>query len=112
MPPPPLDESIAAPAPAAPATLSLAAYGLALATTPSADGVSITSVSGPAAAAGIAAGDVIEQLNGQNVGEAADLQTRLQALAKAKGAAILLISGSTAEGGNPGPRWVPLRAGS
>jgi len=108
-PPPPLDESIAVPTPPVPAPVILSALGLGLAGKPADAGVAVISATGPAAKAGIVAGDVIEQLNGQAVATAADVQARVKALGSQP--PVFLVSGNTADGSNPGPRWVPVPAG-
>jgi Do/DeqQ family serine protease len=109
-PPPALDETIAAPASPLPAALSLPGYGLSLSGKPATGGVSISAVSGAAAKAGIASGDVIGQVNGEPVTDAAALQARLADLAKAHEPATLLISGNDISGSDPGPRWIPVTA--
>lgn len=108
-PPPPLDESIATPAPPVPAPVVLNTLGLGLAGKPADGGVAVISANGPAAKAGIVAGDVIEQVNGQSVATAADVQAQVKALGKLP--PVFLISGNTADGYNPGPRWIPVPAG-
>ena len=112
-PPPPLDESITPPTPPVPTPVILSALGLGLAGKPASNGVvsgvAVISAKGPAAKAGIVAGDVIEQVNGQNVATAADVQAQLKALGKLP--PVFLVSGNTADGNNPGPRWVPVPAG-
>ena len=73
-------------------------------------GASVTAViaKGPAGKAGILAGNVIEQINGQPA-TAATLQSQLHQLAQAGlPAATLLITGDTANGTDPGPRWVSV----
>ncbi len=116
-PPPPLDETITPATPPAPANLAIASLGLTLAAKPAkpADtggtGVAITAVTakGPASAAGIRAGNIIEQLNGQPAASAAALQAQLQRLIQAHlPVATLLITGATANGADPGPRWVSV----
>jgi serine protease Do len=107
--PPPLDEVIASPAPATPPAVLLKALGLGLAGKAAPNGVSVISATGPAAKAGIIAGDVIEQVNGQNVSSAADLQAQVKALGNMP--PIFLVSGDNADGNNPGPRWIPVPAG-
>ena len=114
-PPPALDESIPPATPPAPSTISLAGIGLTISTS-AADGggarVSAVAARGAAGMAGILAGNVIEQINGQAV-SAASLRAQLQGLVKAGlPAATLLISGDLADGSDPGPRWVsvPLTA--
>jgi serine protease Do len=112
-PPPPLDESIAQAPPPMPAPVILNALGLGLAGKPAqsgvVSGVAVLSSNGPAAKAGIVAGDVIEQVNGQNVATGADVQTRVLALGKLP--PVFLISGNTADGNDPGPRWIAVPAG-
>jgi len=105
-PPPPLDESIAQPVPPTPPPVILSAYGLGLAGKPAVGGVSVMSATGPAAKAGIVAGDVIAQVNGQQVASAGDLQAQVKALGKMP--PVFLVSGNTADGSNPGPRWIPV----
>lgn len=107
-PPPPLDETIAQPAAAVPPPVILKAFGLGLAGKPASGGVAIISATGPAAKAGIVAGNVIEQVNGQIVASAADLEAQVKALGKLP--PVFLISGNTADGTNPGPRWIPVPA--
>ncbi|HYP62498.1 MAG TPA: trypsin-like peptidase domain-containing protein [Acidocella sp.] len=107
--PAPLDETIPQPAPPPPSPVVLSELGLGLAGKPAPGGVAVISVKGPAAEAGIIAGDVIEQVNGQNVANAADLQALVKALGNMP--PVFLISGDTAAGTNPGPRWVAVPAG-
>ncbi|MDD2795080.1 trypsin-like peptidase domain-containing protein [Acidocella sp.] len=107
--PPPLDETIA-PA-TAPAAIAIPSLGLTLSAQPAGGGATITAVTakGPASAAGILAGNVIEQVNGQPTASAAALQAQLRQLTQAKlPAATLLITGDTANGTDPGPRWVSV----
>jgi serine protease Do/2-alkenal reductase len=115
-PPPALDETIAPATPPAPGTITLASLGLTISTKPAdasstgSTGATITAVTakGPAGKAGILAGNVIEQVNGQPT-TSATLQTQLQQLIQAKlPAATLLITGNTANGADPGPRWVSV----
>lgn len=61
---------------------------------------------GPAATAEIVAGDLLEQLAGQKLASAADLQRQLGRLALP--VAVFLVSGDTGGGGDPGPRWVAV----
>jgi serine protease Do/2-alkenal reductase len=96
---------------ALPAPVDVAALGLAVAVKPTRTGVSITAVTkgGPAANAGIVAGDVIEEVSGQSVASADTLQNQLKALdATNTNVATLLVSGDIGDGSNPGPRWVPV----
>ncbi|GLR67720.1 serine protease [Acidocella aquatica] len=110
-PPPALDETIAPATPPAPGTITLASLGLTISTKPAdSGGAAITAVTakGPAGKAGIVAGNIIEQINGQTV-TAATLQAQLQQLIQASlPAATLLITGDTANGTDPGPRWVSV----
>ncbi len=106
VPPPALDESVT---PAAPGPVALPGLGLSVAVTPADNGVSVLSASGPAAKAGIVPGDVIEQLNGETVAGADELQAKLKALGG--NPPVFLISGNAADGTNPGPRWVPVTPG-
>jgi serine protease Do/2-alkenal reductase len=94
--------------PKPPGNLDLAGLGLSVSEQPVADGVKVVSVTGPSAKAGIVAGDIIEAAAGQNVASAAALQAQVQALAKTLPVAVLLVAGDTADGTNPGPRWLPV----
>ncbi|MDD2704210.1 MAG: PDZ domain-containing protein, partial [Acidocella sp.] len=69
----------------------------------------VVSATGPAARADIAAGDLIEQVDGEGVATAQEVQSRLKALTQAGNPAVLLVSGPLADGTNPGARWVSLR---
>jgi S1-C subfamily serine protease len=105
------DDSIASPtpAPAAPGNLTLAGLGLSVSEKPTDGGVSVTAAGGPAAKSGIVAGDLIEQVAGEDVASAADLQTQVKLLATSHvPVAVLLVSGDAANGSDPGPRWVPV----
>jgi S1-C subfamily serine protease len=109
-PPPALDDTVPPPAP--PGPITLAAYGLGLSGKPANGGVAVVSATGPAAKAGIAAGNLIEEVNGETVATAEDVRAKLKALAGSGNPAVLLISGGTGEGTNPGPRWVTVLAGN
>jgi serine protease Do len=96
VPPPPVDAT---------------SLGLTVAAHPTPAGVSITAVAGdgPAAQAGIVAGDVIEEVSGQTVTTVGALQSQLQVLRTGDTkVATLLVSGDVADGSDPGPRWVPV----
>jgi serine protease Do/2-alkenal reductase len=111
VPPASLNDAIVTPAaaPAAPANIDLTGLGLAVSAAPASGGVSVTAATGPSARAGIVAGDVIEQVAGQNIATAADLQSQVQRLAQShQAAATLLVSGDAPDGTDPGPRWVPV----
>ena len=109
VPPPAPDDTVASPAAPLPKNLSLAALGLSLALKPSDGGVSVTAASGPAAKSGIVAGDLIEQVAGQDVASAAEVQARVKRLQNSRvPVAVLLVSGDNASGVDPGPRWVPV----
>ncbi|MBU6425341.1 MAG: trypsin-like peptidase domain-containing protein [Rhodospirillales bacterium] len=108
-PPPASDESIAQTQSAPPGPVSLPAYGLGLAGKPAQGGVAITSATGPAAKAGIVAGDMIQKVNGIAVAAAPDVRKQVEALHGDP--AVLLITGATQDGSNPGPRWVPVKPG-
>jgi Do/DeqQ family serine protease len=111
VPPPAVDDTINTPAPKPPANLTLATLGLAVAAQSAGAGIAVTAVTngGPSAKAGIVAGDMIEQLGGQIIASGADLQSQVAKLAAADvPAAVLLVSGFTAAGDDPGPRWVPV----
>ncbi len=109
VPPPALDESIAQKQARPPGPVTLPAYGLGLAGKPAANGVSVTSATGPAAKAGIVAGNVIEQVNGIAVAEAPDVRKQVDGLGG--NPAVFLISGPAADGSDPGPRWVAVKPG-
>ncbi|MDE1897384.1 MAG: trypsin-like peptidase domain-containing protein [Rhodospirillales bacterium] len=108
-PPPAQDDSIAQKQSPPPGPVTLPAYGLGLAGKPAADGVSITSATGPAAKAGIVAGNVIQQVNGAIVATAPDVRKQVEGLGD--NPAVFLISGITPDGDNPGPRWVQVKPG-
>jgi serine protease Do len=112
-PPPPAGDATMTPkTPAAPSNFQLASLGLSLSQNNVPGGVKVTAVNGPAAKAGIVAGDLIEQVAGQNMGSAADLKAAVEKLAQAKlPVAVLLISGDAGDGQDPGPRWVPVLFG-
>jgi serine protease Do len=96
---------------APPAPVAVATLGLSVAAQPAPAGVAVTAVTddGPAAKAGIVAGDVIEAISGQTVATAATLQNQLKALDAADTkVATLLVSGDIADGSDPGPRWVAV----
>ena len=67
------------------------------------------SAKGPAEKAGIVAGDVIEQVNGVVVASAADLRKQVQGLGQMP--AIFMVTGADGSGGDPGPRWIPVKPG-
>jgi len=109
-PPPALDDTIAQPGAADPGNLNLKNLGLSVSAKPADGGVSVVAVSGPSAQAGIVAGDLIEQVAGQDVATAADLQAQIGALVKQRlPVAVLLVSGDAPDGSDPGPRWVPIQ---
>jgi membrane-associated protease RseP (regulator of RpoE activity) len=109
VPPAARDDTVAQAAPVEPANVRLDALGLALSGKVVDGGVSVVAATGPSAKAGIVAGDLIEQVCGQLVAKAADVQSQVQALAAAHApAAVLLVSGDAANGADPGPRWVPV----
>ena len=96
---------------APPAPVDVATLGLSVAAQPAPAGVTVTAVTddGPAAKAGIVAGNVIQAISGQTVATAATLQDQLKALNAADTkVATLLVSGDIADGSDPGPRWVPV----
>jgi serine protease Do/2-alkenal reductase len=101
------DETITPAAAGGVADIKLSGLGLSVSAKPVDNGVKVTSVlpKGPADKAGIVAGNVVEQVAGQTVATAADLQARLKGL----GLAVLLISGDNAAGNDPGPRWVAVK---
>nr|WP_295739293.1 trypsin-like peptidase domain-containing protein [uncultured Acidocella sp.] len=108
-PPAKQDESIAQADAKPPAPVELPQYGLGLAGPPAATGVSVLSAKGPAEKAGIVAGDVIEQVNGVVVASAADLRKQVQGLGQMP--AIFMVTGADGSGGDPGPRWIPVKPG-
>ncbi|MDE2318742.1 MAG: trypsin-like peptidase domain-containing protein [Rhodospirillales bacterium] len=108
-PPPAQDDSIAQKPASPPNPVTLPAYGLGLAGKPAVDGVSVTSATGPAAKAGIVAGNVIQQVNGVAVATAPDIRKQIEGLGD--NPAVFLISGTMPDGNNPGPRWVPVKPG-
>ncbi len=109
VPPAALDDTVAPPAPPVPGNISLTGLGLSVSLKPTVGGIPVVAVNGPAATAGIVAGDLIEQVSGQTVATAQDLQRQVQELATAQvPLAVLLVSGDTASGADPGPRWVPV----
>jgi serine protease Do/2-alkenal reductase len=94
-----------------PPPVDVTSLGLTLAAHPAPAGVAVTAVAGdgPAAQAGIVAGDVIEEISGQTVKTVAALQSQLQMLRTGDTkVATLLVSGDVADGSDPGPRWVPV----
>jgi serine protease Do/2-alkenal reductase len=100
------DDTIAAATPAASVDIKVAGLGLSVSAKPADGGVRVTAVvaKGPADHAGIVAGNLIEQVAGQSVATAADLQAQV----KGVGVPVLLISGDNASGSDPGPRWVAV----
>ena len=109
VPPPALDERVAQKQAPPPGPVRLPAYGLGLAGKPAPDGVFITSATGQAAKAGIVAGDLIQQVNGMAVATAPDVRDQIKELGADP--PVLLITGATLDGGNPGPRWVLVKPG-
>jgi serine protease Do len=109
VPPPALDESIAQKPSVPPGPVTLPTYGLGLAGKPAANGVSVTSATGPAAKAGIVAGDVVEQVNGVAVATAPDVRKQVESLGG--NPAVFLVSGPAQDGANPGPRWIAVKPG-
>ncbi|SHE36322.1 trypsin-like peptidase domain-containing protein [Acidocella aminolytica] len=105
--PPARDENIEQTHEPKPKPVTLSAYGLGLAGNPAENGVSVTSATGPAAKAGIVAGNIIQQVNGVVVATATDVRKQVDALGDAP--AVFLISGPAQGGGNPGPRWVAVK---
>jgi serine protease Do/2-alkenal reductase len=103
VPPEALDDTVTPPTPG---PVVLQALGLSLAAKPADNGASVLAAKGAASKAGIVPGDVIEQMNGQIVASADDLQAKLKTLAGQ--APVFLISGNAADGTNPGPRWVAV----
>ncbi len=110
VPPTQMDSTQAAPPAAAPGNVTFTTLGMALSADTSDAGLQVMSVKrgGPAAAAGLAVADTIEQLNGVAVGSAATLQGQLKTLMAAHQPAVLLVSGYDTGGNDPGPRWVAI----
>ncbi len=108
-PPAQLDDTETAAAAIAPASVTLATIGLTI--TPANGGLRVVSVKlgGPSAKAGIVADNLIEQINGAPVVAPQGLSAPLKQLAVDQAPAVLLISGDTADGADPGPRWVAVR---
>jgi serine protease Do len=103
-----------APAPAPQANIDLASIGLAISPAPSSNGLTVIAVTanGPAAKAGVVADNTIGAIGAESVTSAGALRDQLNDLANShQGVAVLLISGYTAAGDDPGPRWVPVRLG-
>jgi serine protease Do/2-alkenal reductase len=98
-------------APATAANITLSSIGMAVAATSSQDGAHVLSVTagGPAAKAGIVAADVVQAVGPTTVNSAADLKEALAKLATAnQPTAALLVAGDTANGDDPGPRWIAV----
>ena len=108
-PPAQLDDTETAAPAAAPSNVAVAAIGLTL--TSADGGLQVISVKpgGPSAKAGIVADNLIEQINGMPVAAPLGLSAQLKQLAVDQAPAVLLISGDTADGADPGPRWVAVR---
>jgi serine protease Do/2-alkenal reductase len=101
-----------APTPAAQASINLTSIGLAISPAASANGLTVTAVTngGPAAKAGLVADNTIAAIGAINVTSPATLRDELNDLASNhQKVAVLLVSGDTASGDDPGPRWVPVR---
>jgi serine protease Do len=109
VPPAAMDDTITPPPPVEPGNINLEGLGLAVSLKHADGGVSVVAATGAAARAGIVAGDLIEQVSGQTVATAKDLQKQVQALATEQvPVAVLLVSGDAANGADPGPRWVAV----
>ena len=110
-PPAALDDTEAAPPAAAPGNVAIAALGVTVSAASANGGLQVVAVKagGPAGQAGLVADNLIEQINGAPVASASALQTTLTQMAAAKqGPAVLLVSGDTTDGSDPGPRWVAV----
>ena len=110
-PPAALDDTEAASPAAAPGNVAIAALGVTVSAASASGGLQVVAVKagGPAGQAGLVADNLIEQINGAPVASASALQTTLTQMAAAKqGPAVLLVSGDTADGSDPGPRWVAV----
>ncbi len=100
-----------APAPATLPNITLSAIGVAISPAPSSDGLTVVAVTtgGPAAKAGVVADNTIAAIGAENVSSAGALRDQLSDLANShQKVAVLLVSGYTAAGDDPGPRWVPV----
>lgn len=86
--------------------LMLPTYGLGISGKPGLNGVVITLATGPAATAGLAAGDLITQMNGFFVTSAAQLAKELQKLGPDP--AILFVTTPAKGNGQPNARWVVI----
>ena len=108
-PPAELDDTETAQPSAAPGNVTVAALGLTV--TPATGGLQVIAVKpqGGAAKAGIVADNLIEQINGAPLATPDTLQTTLKQLsASGQKVAVLLVTGDTAGGADPGARWVAV----
>ncbi len=109
VPPAAASDTITPIAPPPPENMAIADLGLTVSEKPAEDGISVIAASGPAEKAGIVAGDVIDQVAGQDIANATAFQAELRNLAQSgMAAAVLLVRGDTASGTNPGPRWITV----
>jgi serine protease Do/2-alkenal reductase len=91
--------------------IPLPVIGVTISAEPSRQGLRVIAVTagGPAANAGMVAGDTISAVDTTNVTSAGALQETLGKFEKDhRKVALLLVSGDTGTGENPGPRWVPV----
>jgi serine protease Do/2-alkenal reductase len=109
--PPALDDTVTASQTPPPGNVAIAGIGLTVAPQATDSGLTVVAVApgGPAGKAGVVADNTIEQIGGAPISSPGDLQSAVGKLAGAhQPIAILLVSGDTADGSNPGPRWVPV----
>ena len=102
------------PPPLALPNIDIAALGIAIASAPSPDGLTVIAVTpgGPAAAAGLVADDTIAAIGPVKLASAEALRQQLEALKRGDAkVAVLLVEGDTASGDDPGPRWIAVPLG-
>jgi serine protease Do/2-alkenal reductase len=95
------------------ANVILGSVGMAVSANSDQNGAQVLSVdqNGPAAKAGVVADDVIQAVGPQTVTSAADLRDALKQISGSpQNVATLLVSGDNADGDDPGPRWVSVKA--
>lgn len=107
VPPSPQDEMITSGQAASVEPLVLPAYGLGLSGKPAANGVLVSIATGPAAAAGIMAGDVISQMDGTMVNTASQLAKAVHDLGHDP--AVFFVA-TPSKGDRPAQaRWVAVK---
>jgi serine protease Do/2-alkenal reductase len=95
------------------ANMILGSVGMAVSANSDQNGAQVLSVvqNGPAAKAGVVADDVIQAVGPQTVTSAADLRDALKTISDSpQTVATLLVSGDNADGDDPGPRWLTVKA--